>query len=72
MLMRSVTMPVSTLRQELTLVMAVHNADGLMHEGTLPLRKIIACVGKICWKEKVTAGKGRHPPRAGKVPSETE
>jgi len=64
-------MPVSTLRQELTLVMAVHNADGLMHEGTLPLKKIIASVGKICWKE-VTAGKGRHPPRAGKVPSETE
>ena len=47
MLMRSVTIPVSTIRQELTLVMAVHNADGLLHEGTLPLRKIIACVGKI-------------------------
>jgi hypothetical protein len=71
MLMRSVTIPVSILRQELTLVMAVHNADGLPQRD-LATRKIIACVGKICWKEKVTAGKGRHPPRAGKVSSETE
>jgi hypothetical protein len=40
MLMRSVTVPLSTLRQELTLVMAVHNVDGLLHEGTLSLEKL--------------------------------
>jgi hypothetical protein len=38
-LMRSVTMLLSFLLQELTLVMTVHNVDGLLHERSLPLER---------------------------------